>query len=128
MKGKKWGPENGLWGAIGLSLVERPGSLRRSGSESLGGSTGTEGPHSTTGTSLPGASVGISFLAKVMRKEAQHYTKVRSSLRRPPVPERLPPKPECLLYCFMLSPIPLTLRGAVPPPPLSEKELTCSSS
>ena len=35
---------------------------------------------------------------------------------------------ECLLYCFMLSPTPLTLRGAVPPPPLSEKELTCSSS
>ena len=30
--------------------------------------------------------------------------------------------------CFMLSPIPLTLWGAVPPPPLSEKELICSSS
>ena len=30
--------------------------------------------------------------------------------------------------CFMLSPILLTLRGAVPPSPLSEKELTCSSS
>ena len=45
-----------------------------------------------------------------------------------PVPEHLLPKPECLLYCFMLSPIPLTLRGADPPPPLSEKELTCSSS
>ena len=37
------------------------------------------------------------------------------------------PKPECLLYCFMLSPIPLTLRGADSPPPLSEKELTYSS-
>ena len=32
-----------------------------------------------------------------------------------------------LLYCFMLSPIPLTLRGADPPLPLSEKELTYSS-
>ena len=31
-----------------------------------------------------------------------------------PVPEHLPPKPECLLYCFMLSPVPLTLRGADP--------------
>ena len=29
--------------------------------------------------------------------------------------------------CFMLSPTPLTLWGAVPPPPLSEKELTYSS-
>ena len=33
----------------------------------------------------------------------------------------------CLLYCFMLSPIPLTLRGGWPPLPLSEKELTYNS-
>ena len=38
------------------------------------------------------------------------------------------PQTRVLLYCFMLSPIPLTLRGADPPPPLSEKELTSSSS
>ena len=53
-------------------------------------------------------------LAKVMRKEAQHYAKTRSSLRKPPVPKHLPPKPECLLYCFILWPTPLTLRGADP--------------
>ena len=66
-------------------------------------------------------------MAKVMRKEARHNAKAESSLRRPPVPEHLPPKPECLLYCFMLSPIPLTLWGSVAPPPLLEKELTYSS-
>ena len=66
-------------------------------------------------------------VAKVMREEARHNAKAESSLRRPPVPEHLPPKPECLLYCFMLSPIPLTLWGAVSPPPLLEKELTYSS-
>ena len=54
-------------------------------------------------------------MAKVMRKEASAYTKAGSSLRKPPVPEHLPPKPECLLYCFILSPIPLTVRGADPP-------------
>ena len=54
-------------------------------------------------------------MAKVMRKEASAYAKVGSSLRRPPVPEHLPPKPECLLYCFMLSPIPLTLQGGCSP-------------
>ena len=34
----------------------------------------------------------------------------------------------CPLYCFMLSPTPLTLWGGSPPSPLSEKELTYSSS
>ena len=68
-------------------------------------------------------------LAKVMRKEARHYAKARSSLRRPPVPEHLPPKPECLFYWFMLLPTPLTLRGGSPPSPFFlEKELICSSS
>ena len=68
-------------------------------------------------------------MAKVMRKETLAYAKAGSSLRKPPVPEHLPPKPRVyLLYCFMLSPIPLTLRGADPPPPfISEKELTYSS-
>ena len=35
---------------------------------------------------------------------ASAYAKVGSSLRRPPVPEHLPPKTRvCLLYCVMLS-------------------------
>ena len=33
-------------------------------------------------------------MAKVMRKEASAYAKVGSSLRKPPVPEHLPLKPE----------------------------------
>ena len=54
-------------------------------------------------------------MAKVIRKEASAYTKAGLSLRKPPVPEHLPPKTRvCLLYCFMLSPTPLTLRGAAP--------------
>ena len=60
-------------------------------------------------------------MAKVMRKEALAYAKVGSSLRKPPVPEHLPPKPESLLYCFMLSPIPLTLWGGADPHHLSRR-------
>ena len=70
-----------------------------------------------------------SALGKGHEEGASAKAKAGSSLRKPPVPEHLPPKLECLLNCFMLSPIPLTLRGADPPSPfLSEKELTCSSS
>ena len=35
-------------------------------------------------------------MAKVMRKEASAYAKAGSNLRKPPVPEHLPPKPESL--------------------------------
>ena len=44
----------------------------------------------------------------------------------PLFPSIYPQNQSLLVYCFMLSPTPLTLRG--PPPPLSEKELTYSSS
>ena len=42
-------------------------------------------------------------MAKVMRKEAQHYAKVGSSLRRPPVPKYLPPKPESAYFTYALT-------------------------
>ena len=44
------------------------------------------------------------------------YEKVGSSLRSPPGNSRAstPKTIVCLLYCFVLSPTPLTLRGAVP--------------
>ena len=35
-------------------------------------------------------------MAKVMRKEASAYAKAESSLRKPPVPEHLPPKPDLM--------------------------------
>ena len=56
------------------------------------------------------------------------YAKAGSSLRRPPVPEHLPPKPEftgLLLYALTYT---SDFMGGCPPPPLSEKELTYSSS
>ena len=58
---------------------------------------------------------GYPPLAKVMRKEARHYAKARWSLRRPPVPEHLPPKPECLLYCFYALTYTSDFTGGWPP-------------
>ena len=51
-------------------------------------------------------------MAKVMRKEASAYAKVGSSLRKPPVPEHLPPKPESAYFTVSFSH--LHLWGAVP--------------
>ena len=63
-------------------------------------------------------------MAKIMRKEAQH-TQRRDRASGVPLEilEHLPPKTRvCLLYCFVLSPTPLALRGAVPHY-LSEKRI-----
>ena len=55
--------------------------------------------------SLPRASVRNSARGKGHEEGGSAYAKVGSSLRRPPVPEHLPPKTRvCLLYCVMLSP------------------------
>ena len=44
------------------------------------------------------------------------YAKVGSSLRRPPVPEHLPPKTRvCLLYCVMLSTHSSDINGGLSP-------------
>ena len=56
-------------------------------------------------------------MTKVMRKEARHtQMRDRASGVHPDILEHLPPKKTgvCLLYCFVLSPTPLTLWGAVP--------------
>ena len=67
-------------------------------------------------------------MAKVMRKEASAYAKVGSSLRKPPVPEHLPPKPESAYFTYALTYTSDFTGGSPPSPFLSEKELTYSSS
>ena len=63
---------------------------------------------------------GTPPMAKVMRKEASAYAKAGSSLRKPPVPEHLPPKPESVLCSHLhlwlyrgLSPITTSLGEGV---------------
>ena len=60
-------------------------------------------------------------MANVMRKEALAYTKEGSSLRKPPVPEHLPPKPE-FTYLFHALTYTSDFMGGCSPPVLSEKE------
>ena len=67
-----------------------------------------------------GPAWGIPPMAKVMRKEASAHAKAGSSLRKPPVPEHLPPKPESVLCSHLhlwlyrgLSPITISLREGV---------------
>ena len=50
-----------------------------------------------------------------MRKEARHYVKVRSSLRKPPVPEHLPPKPRSAYFTVLCSHLYLWLYGGLTP-------------
>ena len=73
-----------------------------------------------------GASVRHSAHGKGHEEGGSTYAKAVSSLRSPPGNPRAstPITRACLLYHFVLSLTPLTLRGGCPPPPLSEKELT----
>ena len=82
---------------------------------------------SENGLLVPGASVRNSAHGKG-HEEGGFSIRKGLSLRKPPCSQASTPKTRVYpLYCFMLSPIPLTLRGADSPPPLSEKELTYSS-
>ena len=65
---------------------------------------------------FPGASVRNSARGKGHEEGGSAYAKVGSSLRSPPGNSRAstPKTRACLLYCFVLSPTPLTLWGAVP--------------
>ena len=65
---------------------------------------------------LPGVSVRNSTRGKGHEVGGLTYAKVGSSLRSPPGNSRAstPQTRVCLLYCFVRSPTPLTLRGAVP--------------
>ena len=53
--------------------------------------------------------------ANIMRKEASAYTKAGSSLRKPPVPEHLPPKPESAYFTVLCSHLHLWLYGGLTP-------------
>ena len=65
---------------------------------------------------VQGASVRNSARGKGHEEGGSVYTKAGSSLRNPPGNSRAstPKTRVCLLYCFVLSPTPLTLWGAVP--------------
>ena len=54
-------------------------------------------------------------VAKIMRKEASTYAKAGSSLRKPPVPENLPPKPESAHFTVLCSHLHLWLCGGLSP-------------
>ena len=77
---------------------------------------------------LPGASVRKSTHGKGHEEGGFGIRKGGIEPQETPSSRASTPKTRVyLLYCFMLSPIPLTLRGADPPLPLSEKEITYSS-
>ena len=72
---------------------------------------------------------GTPPVAKVMRKEARH-TQRRNRASGVPLEilEHLPPNQSLPTFCFVLSPTPLTLRGAIPHYLSLKKELAYSSS
>ena len=80
----------------------------------------------TLSLNLLGAGVRHSAHGKGHEEGGSTYAKAGSSLRSSPGnPQASTPITRaCLLYYFVLSPTPLTLWGAVPPPPLLEKKLT----
>ena len=59
--------------------------------------------------------------ANVMRKEASAYAKVGSSLRKAPVPEHLPPKPESTYFTVSCSHLHLWLYGGAIPHRFSQR-------
>ena len=68
-------------------------------------------------------------VAKVMRKEAWHtQRRDQASGVSLEILEHLPPKPESAYFMLVLSPKPLTLRGALPHYLSLKKELAYSSS
>ena len=71
-----------------------------------------------------GACVRNSARGKGHEEGGSAYAKARLSLRSPPGNSRAstPKTRVCLLYCFVLSPTPLTLCGAVPHHHLSLKK------
>ena len=58
---------------------------------------------------------GTPPVEKVMRKEASAYTKAELILRKPPVPEHLPPKPESTYFTVSCSHLHLWLYGGLSP-------------
>ena len=85
---------------------------------------------STRILSLLGPSVRHSAHGKGHEEGGSAHTKAGSSLRSPPGNPRVstPQYQSLPTFCFVLSPTPLTLRGAVPHYLSLKKELTYSSS
>ena len=86
--------------------------------------------NSSTGIlSLPGASVRSSTHDKGHEEGGSAYAKAGSSLRSPPGNSQAstPQNQSLPTFCFVLSPTPLTLLGAVPHYLSLKKELTYSS-
>ena len=64
---------------------------------------------------------GTPPMAKVMRKDASAYARVGSSLRKPPVPEHLPPKPESIYFTVSCAHLHLWLYGGAIPHQFSQR-------
>ena len=64
---------------------------------------------------MPGASVRNSTHGKGHEEGGTAYTKAGSSLRKPPVPEHLPPKPESAYFTALCSHLHLWLYGVLSP-------------
>ena len=64
---------------------------------------------------LPGASKRNSALGKGHEEGDSAYAKAGSSLRKPPVPEHLPPKPESAYFTALCFHLHLWLYGGLPP-------------
>ena len=62
---------------------------------------------------VPGASVRNSAHGKGHEEGGLAYAKVWSSLRKPPVPEHLTPKPECIYFTVSCSRLHLWLYGGL---------------
>ena len=78
---------------------------------------------------LPGASVRNSAHGKGHEEGGSAYAKAGSSLRSSAgILEHLPPKPDSAYFTALCSHLHLWLYRGLSPPPLSEKELTYSSS
>ena len=76
---------------------------------------------------MPGA--GAPLVAKVKRKEARHTQRQDRPQASPWTFSSIYPQNQSLpTFCFVLSPTPLTLRGAVPHYLSLKKELAYSSS
>ena len=75
-----------------------------------------------------GDSVRNSAHGKGHEEEGTVYIKAGLSLKKHPVPEHLPLKPESAYFTYALTYTSDFTGGSPPSPFLSEKELTCSSS
>ena len=86
------------------------------GGDSVGQGGDSVGQGHLSVAGVPGASVRNSAHGKGHEEGSVAYTKAGSSLRSPPgnFPAFTHKTRVCLLYCFVLSPTPLTLRGLSP--------------